>query len=102
MFRAAKSSTFFFQFFIALSDDLSQCRSGHAVLLELLKRAACFDGLMLAHVADKKHLIFGFEAGKKFVYVLECWRGSFHPKRKGGWWWRAPFAGAKTIWMVSV
>jgi hypothetical protein len=40
------------------------------MLLELLKGAASLDGLMLAYVADQKHLIFGFKAGKKFVYVL--------------------------------
>src|SRR5690242_14657102 len=45
--------------FIVLSDVLSQCGGGHAVLLKLLERAACFDGLMLAHVTDEKHLIFG-------------------------------------------
>jgi hypothetical protein len=29
------------------------------MLLELLKGAARFNGLMLAHVADEKHFVFG-------------------------------------------
>jgi hypothetical protein len=55
-------------YFIGLPDDLGQCRRGHAVLLELLKRTPCFDGLMLAHVADQEDFVcYGIEAGKESV-----------------------------------
>ena len=59
-----------FQSWIFLANDLIELGRAHSGFLQLLERAARFDALMLADVADQKHAVLGAEPRKEHADLV--------------------------------
>ena len=55
---------------VLLANDLSESRRAHSGMLQLLERAARFDALMLANIADQKHAVIGTESREKLADLV--------------------------------
>ena len=62
---------------VFLPDDLVELCGSHSSLLQLLKWAARFNALMLAHIADQQHAVIGTEAGEKLAHLVGAGKARF-------------------------
>ena len=59
-----------FQSRVLLANDLIELGRVHSGFLQLLERAARFDALMLADVADQKHAVIGTKPRKELADLV--------------------------------
>ena len=59
-----------FQRRVLLANDLIEPGGAHSGFLQLLERAARFNALMLAGVADQKHAVVGTEPRKELAHLV--------------------------------
>ena len=65
---------------VFLADDLVELGRAHSGLLQLLERAARFDALMLAGVADQEYAVVGAEARKELAHLVGAGKARFIDK----------------------
>ena len=66
-----------FQRRVFLANDLVELGRAHSGFLQLLERAARFDALMLASVADQKHAVIGAEPRKELAHLVRAGKAGF-------------------------
>ena len=69
-----------FQSRVLLANDLIESGCAHSGLLQLLERAARFDPLMLADVADQKHVVAGTKPRKELADLVRAGKARFIDK----------------------
>src|SRR5271169_2731879 len=69
-----------FQSRVFLTHNLIELGGPHPGFLELLERSACFHALMLADIADQKHVIVGTNSPKKLAHLVGAGKARFIDK----------------------
>ena len=62
---------------VLLADDLVKFGCTHSSLLQLLKRSARFNALMLARIANQQHTVLRSEAGEKLAHLVGAGKAGF-------------------------
>ncbi len=55
---------------VLLADDLVKFGCAHSSFLQLLKRSARFNALMLARIANQQHAVLRSETGEKLAHLV--------------------------------
>ena len=69
-----------FQRRVFLANDLIELGGAHSGFLQLLERAARFDALMLAGVADQEHAVIGTKPRKELAHLVGAGKARFIDK----------------------
>ena len=69
-----------FQSRVFLTHDFIELGRAHPGFLQLLERAARFDSLMLADVADEKHVVIGTKPHKELADLVRAGKARFIDK----------------------
>ena len=82
-----------------MTHDLIEFGRAHSGFLQLLKRAARFDSLMLADVADQKHVVVGTKPRKELADLVGAGEARFIDKVQvlSLWWVWICSAGKKSL-----